>query len=750
MERTLYTDGVEVDASDLTNTEDTKVEEILLTRQVTTRYGVIDGLGCSTSGNRITVDTGRLLFRNGEVAVLTSPIINIVGASFEGGVSTFVGLRLGEVTSNPKPHEVDPTIFDTRATPKITAELFVASDPSTAARARALQAAIDAELNDANFVLLSEFAGVGNGLTRVTVTPQPRSKGGDDPFRSPSKTKNQKTALVSIYLDNTNDQFPVASAEDHFHRSLIGSGIPNPQNAHGTTLTDIGGDAILDQAITKHQREFHANGIIGLESLEDEFAETNFSSGSFAWGIDQTSSAVTVHDLLNVDDGVPQDEVLVIQGKELKKGQSNTIPDGDKAPRISFASITVPGLYYIFARWGSNEAGGMPVFDKMFKDDFDLLCVDSDGKKAWLNNAVDPTVVDVAIGPERKFYVIGLVQWNGSSAFTNLATNPMITIPGPSGDLLYKTGLPAGHPFQIPINKKVLDLRRFGSVTNETVQKRTIRLDRLTQVLVTEDDFIVHSGTRIVSGSPVMALVNSNNHATPGPDNSILKHLTDFDADRLFGHRPAIGTSEHGRSQHSGGLDGSFIPLDEEAVNSGFQSAADKWRQTFLTMTLMKWADLQTVQGAAGDTLAMGDAAAVSTRDALAGGAGSYIVYRRGELRNFGANVHHRPANLGPPHTLSISFVVFSISGAAPSTLVTNAQEWSTLTVDDQLPALGFVSDASIVSRSCTNIVDVLTIEATPAAPKLISCVRTKNSAADTGANVWKDLTVTAEFHYTS
>jgi hypothetical protein len=734
MERTLYTDGVEVDASDLTNTEDSKVNEILLTRRIAARYGVIDGLGCSNGANRITVDTGRVLFRNGEVAVLDSPIVGITGASFEAGVSTFVGLRLTEVTSNPKPHEVDPTLFDTRAEPKLTAELFVASDNTDTARSKALKAAIDAELNDANFVLLAEFTGVGNGLSRVPLqnTPLPRSKGGDDPFRSDTKTKNQKTALVSMYLDNTNDQFPIESAEDVFHRSLIGSGIPNPKNPHGTTLTDIGGDAILDQVITKHQREFHANGIIGLESPEGDFADTTFNAGSFAWGVDSFGT-VTVHDLLSVDDGAPQDEVLVIQGKELKKGQTDTIPDGVIAPKISFAAATA-GLYYIIARWATTEAGGHPAFDKMKKADLDALCVDSDGHRAWLNNAVD------GADGERKFYVIGLVQWNGINAFTNLNSNPTITIPGANGDLIYKTGLPAGHPFLIPASMKVLDLRRFGNVTNEEAQKRTIRPDRLTTVIITEDDFIAHAGIRVVSGS-ISVVGGAGLHAAPGGDNSLLKHLTDFDAFDLFGHRQRIGTAQHGLAQHSGAVDGSYIPINENANNSGFQSAVDKYRQDNLTMTLMKFGDLRQIQDG---QHAIADAAAVSVNDPYTTGDGGYVVYRRGVLKNFTAHIHKRPTS--GAHVLVVSFILFSIgaAGGTPAGAPANSIQWTGGGIISEVPVCGFGSGAG--SASSTNIIDSLVVDATPATPRSVICTRSKSDSND----AWKDLTVTAEFHYTS
>lgn len=747
MKRTLYNDGVEVDASDLTNTETSKVDEILLTRRVTSRYGVVEGLGCSNSTNRINIDTGRLVFRNGEVGILDSPITGITGASFEAHVSTFVGLRLSDVSSNPKPHEVDPTLFDTRADSRLTAELFVAADQTDAARTTALQAAIDAELNDGNYVLLAEFVGTGTGLGRLPSqnTPLPKDKGGDDPYRDDVKTKNQKGALVSLYNDNVNDQFPIASAEDHFHRSLIGTGTPNKRNPHGTTLTDIGGDTVLDQVITKHQSEFHANGIVGLEpddtDTDDPVGDFTPIGGSFAWGVDNFGT-VTVRDLLGTPDSAFE-EVLVIQGKEKKKGQIATIPDGVIAPKISFAS-TASGMYYIVCSWGSSDQD--PVFDKILKSTFDALCVLDNGTPTWLNNAVNDTPDPSSGVLERKFFVIGLVQWNGTS-FTNLDSNSTIAIPAgtPNGELVYSNSLPVGHPLRIPPNKKTLDLRRFGNITNQEVQKRTIRLDRMVEPVISEDDFVVHAGIRIVNGTAVS--VGGGLHASPvsGGDNTILKHLTDFDAFDLFGHRARRGIAQHGLSQHSGALDGNDAPADEDASNSGFQSSRDKWRQDNLTMTVFKWADLGVIDA---DESAMGDAAAVATADPFSSGSGGYIVYRRGFLKNFAAQLHKMPNSA---HNLQITAYVRSI-GTPIGTFVgnPNAVRWvPPLGSSTNQIVLGFQGPPPAPSDrgfSCTNVVDQFEIDATPDDPRLIQITRLKSG----GGNDWRNLMVTAEYHYTS
>lgn len=724
MERTLYIDGVETDASDLTNTEDTKIEEILLGRRTVARYGVIDGLKCSNSGNRINIDTGRLLFVNGEVGQLETAISNITGSSFEKDVSTFVGLRLTEATSNPKPHEVDPTVFDTRANPVLVAELFVAGDPTAAGRSSALRAAVDAELNDGNFVLLAEFVGTGTGIgaTPTQQTPLPASKGGQDPYRSTVYTKDQIGGVVSLYADPSNDQFPIESAEDHFHRSLIGSGLPNPRNPHGTTLHDIGGDAVLEQTITKHQYDFHANGIIGLDPGDDDFTPQN---GTFAWAAN-ADGTVTIHDIAT-------GEAIVIRGKERSQGEITSF-GADGTQRLSFTSPShAAGLYYILCRFASTDP--QPTFVIMLKATLDALCVNSDGTPCWVNNAVDSD-------GERKFLAIGLVQWDGAGNFVNLNANPTITIPS-GGNLSYLNNLPAGHPFLIPANQKMLDLRRCGTITNENVQRRTLRPDRLTEIVITEGMFVVHAGARIVGGTVVPSGVGPSNHASPGPDNTILKHLTDFDAFSLFGHRIGIGPVQHSLAVHSGTVNpATGIVTDENPTGSGYQSARDKWRQDHLTMTMLCFADLNQIQDG---EHAMGNAAAVFSNNGgglIVNGAGSYTFYRPGYITNFAGHIQRRPTSASRSlivtiHTRSIGAVI----GAGPSA-GTMYNGGGAQTSTDVLSWLGGTPQNNII---CLNSALVLPINATPNVPVQIQLSRRKdNSNTD-----WQNLCVTMEYHFT-
>jgi len=728
MNKTLYTDGVEVDASDLQNTENTKSQEIILSRQSVAHYGVIEGLTCANELNKISISPGIVQFKNGEIGILKSPIVGISGASFEAGVSTFVGLRAISATSNPKPHEVDPTLHDTRETLTLVAELFVAASNTSEDRQVALQNAINAEINDGNFVILAEFVGTGTGLGQSPAqnTPLPRSKGGFDPYRGDTKTFNQRQSLVSIYNDASTDEHPIHSAEDHFHRSLIGSGIPSQKNPHGLTLTDIGGDALLNSAITRHQIEHHSNGLIGFEPPDDDFHP---DSGSFAWSVD-ASGTITIRDLVDIiTDGAKYDDILVIQGRSRRKNEIGTFP-------VQLSLVTKPaGLYYIYIEWGSTDP--QPIFNVIEKSILDSYCESSDGKRMWLNNAIAP-------GPsnEQKFFVIGLVRWNGTQIVPiKTAPNTTIMLPYHNGDLVYKAEYPVGHPLRIPDNELRLDLRRWGTLTNEDIQRRSLRLDRLAEPVITEDMFVKHSGIRVVNNN-IYVVSGAGLRAVVGTDNTMLKHLTDFDAFDLFGHRIRIGTAQHGLSRHSGGLNPNGSPKNEDALFSGFQSSRDKWKQDNLTMTILSFADLQSISGQ--KERAMGNAAAIAGADPIAFGSGGYIFFRKGVLRNFTAHIGERPTQAA--RRLYIRVIVRGLGTSIGSLAELPASQlWdSPEDPESTKDVLGFPGGSPNTNVSATNILDVIYVDASFNSPKIIQITR----RLDDNNTHWRNLSVTCEYHY--
>lgn len=678
MRRTVYTDGVEVDQSDLTNTESTKISEILLTRNTLGRYGVIEGLALTIVNNAVAVDVGSLSFPNGEIFELTAPITNIVGASFDPGISSFVGLRLADAFSNRKPHEVDPTTHYTRANPRVNAQFFIAAEATDTSRADALAEAIAAEVNDQNFVLLGEIIGTGTSLNVRRDTQTPRTKGGNQPHNAVAKSLEQKAALSQVYNPSDGDEFPIHSASDEFHRSLIGSGPPTAGNPHGLTLSDIGGD----KELVDHVTEAHTNGLIGLEPSDDDF---NPNSGSLAFSATGGfSPVVTVQ-------AIVEGEALFIRGTRFDENAIGTTT-------ISFTGKPA-GFYYIYAKYGSDTP---LTVDAISVAGLLALCPLSNGVHAWPNNAVE--VSSVTGLPEKKFFVIGLVNWNGA---TFIGLTGTLVIPGGASTLVYSDALPTGHPLRLPPGGTAtrLDLRRYGLITNENVQKRTIRADRLVPVMTTETTFRSHSGLNqdgVVVGGGMRA--NISNQAAG--DDVAMKHLTDRDAWTLFQHRGQRGTKNHALS---------IADATNAGTSAGFQSGVDKWRQDNLTMTIFKWSDLRTLDNDTGER-SMGDANSISS-----GGPNGarYAVCRTGFITNVAVCLG---VKVGNSNQLAVSIRVNGVNNQV---------------------ALFQSTDPDGTVKVFTGIIP---ITASAAFPALIASVRDLTNANGNP----KNLTVTAEYHYTS
>lgn len=758
MDRTLYNDGIVVDASDLTNTEETKIQEILVTRRTNGHYGVANGLTCSVANNKVSIEPGTVVFPNGELVEITAPITGQTGASSAAGVSTFVGLRLVSVDSEKKPHETEPVMFNTRRNMEVVVEFFIAPDGSS--RQVALDQAISAELNSADFVLLAEFAGNGVAVTGpLENTPLPRSKGGNDPFRHTQvKSKEQIASLTGLYGDKSFDINPIASAEDHIHRSLIGQGNATPNNPHGTTLADIGGDAILNSRIVRHQANYHANGIIGVDSSNmDDFALP--MTGSLA--VTASGQTITIAAMSGTD-------TLAIRGYEFA--------NGDFLPNAISMAGRGAGHYYIIARYGSagsnatttlktgistnvidTSADAAPRFFAVTKQSLDAIITATEKKRSFINDTVE--------NGERKFYALAFVYFDGSD-IVDLRSGPDFTIPNvgttnglpggtavagvTAGDMEYKDSYEnTAYPFYLPVGGKVLDLRRYGTIVNENVQKRSLRPDRLTEIVITEKMFLEHSGHRVV-GTTVVPVSNKGLSAERGTDDTILKHLTDKDASDLFGHRAAAGIGEHALANYT--TDFNTDPLDANMVDnintrSGFQSARDKWKQDNLTMTIFKWADLRDLQGAGDTAKAIADAAAVSSGDpAGEPGAGSYIVFRNGYLKNFGVSLRRGPSSgymdiylAAWPATSTVAAANAELLNVMRLTYTGGSCSITTGTKIASVSQSGI--DRNVVGINTTSVLDV---NATIAAPYRIQCYRVKN----TGSVNWKDLTITAEYHY--
>ena len=686
MQRTLYTDGVEVDESDLDNTENTKISEILLTRTQLSRFGVIEGLTLSIVNNSVTVGIGKASLFNGEIINLTTPLTNIVGAAFDAGKSSFFGLRLTEVTSNPKPHEVDPVTFDTRATPQVVGEFFVAADTTDAGRTAAKTNALNAQVIDGNFILLGEFVGTGTGIALKQNTPLVRTKGGDQPNQGVNpKTRQQIASLQNLYESPANNEFPIHSAKDEFHRSLIGTGIPTTNNPHGLTLTDIGGDVKFQE----HLANEHSNGLIGFEPADDDFTPI---SGSFAFSVaNAPTNTVTVN-------GISSSETLLINGVRFDTsaiGTTSILFTGQQA-----------GLYYIVAKAGS-DSNGLQVL-AMKKGDLDALVPLNNGIPEWLNNALEFS--NVSGKNEKKFFAIGLVFWDGSTTFRSISDFGNFKIPAPNGSITY-TPFDPSSPFFVPPGKPTLDLRRYGTITNANVQKRTLQLDRLVVPVTPLSMFVAHAGSAAqnltgTAGQRATAAAGVQAGNLYGGDQTILKHLTDFDANNLFGHRGGRGAIQHGAVIN---VDPPNVAPPDRPENYGFQTNQDKWKQDNLTMTILKWSDLTDITGG---TRGMGDAGATSGDFLL-----SYVFGRSGSIQNIFAQLAH-------PSTVGTLTVILVIRGQQITlfTFPTNGPPNQILYAPGPFPFL-----------------------ATPSVPVTIGMARQKTGG---GQYDGRNLTVTAEYHY--
>lgn len=688
MKRTLYTDGVEVDESDLDNTEDTKIDEILLTRTVLGRFGVVEGLSLTVLNNTITVGIGKAALVNGEIIEIESPLTNIVGASFDAGITSFFGLRLAEVTSNPKPHEVDPVTYDTRANPKPEGEFFIATEPTAESKEIAKNNALNAQTIDGNYILLAELEGTGTGFVIRRNTQLPKTKGGIQPLvGEEAKSGEQLTRLVEIYTNDNNNEFPISSAKDEFHRSLIGSGQPSPNNPHGMTIEDLGGD----KNSLEHIEFEHTNGLIGRDPSTGTNNWFDSGNGSLAFSTaDSPTNAVTVGPIVSPT-------TLLIRGNRFNSGSIPTTT-------ISFVGKAA-GLYYIAAKFGSDSTD--VAVDAFSKTTIDALCPTHQGVVEFPNNAFETSLVSGL--SEKKYFIIGLVFWNGSNAFRQIAEAGVVTVP--TGGQLAFTPFDSSSPFFVPAGNKTLDLRRYGATANFNVQRRSLRPDRITIPLLPQSTFVAHAGNTALAltgtaGVRAAAAAGVQGPNLYGGDQTILKHLTDFDANNLFGHRGNRGSTQHAAVLND---ESSAAPPTDKPQNYGFQSNRDKWKQDNLTMTILKWSDLAGISG--NKTLADGVTASTGNVEKAA----RYAFGRSGFLSNFLARVANNPT----AGTLNIDLI----------------------TGDTVTPLFTFTS--ADPAETIKYVAGPVNFSATFAAPSTIG-IRRNASASWDGRN----LTVTCEYHY--
>lgn len=105
----------------------------------------------------------------------------------------------------------------------------------------------------------------------------------------PLANQNDTITIVNIY----SEKIPRHSAEDFQHRTLVGSGVPTPRNAHGLTLADLASGT--GDSVEEHQDIMHANGFAKISSPNlllstvnvsvgtDSLTAVNFTTGDYAF-----------------------------------------------------------------------------------------------------------------------------------------------------------------------------------------------------------------------------------------------------------------------------------------------------------------------------------------------------------------------------------------------------------------------------------------------------------------------------------
>lgn len=675
MKKTFYHDGIEVDETDLNNTEDSKIDEILKTRTLTSHFGVIEGLTLSGSGGTtLIIAPGRAVTVKGEILEVNNPI-TVTELSIQNGVYTYIGLRYVEVESLEKPHELDPIVENTRIQTVAVASSFISAGSTAAQNAAAKAAALAAQNQTGTFVLLAEVVGTGAAVTIQQNTPLARSKGGSAPAVGSTLSSDQTNGAKAIYTASSREEFALATAEDNYHRGLIGSGIPNAKNPHGLTPTDIG---FTDQT-SRHQRLYHCNGILGFDPDSNEFAPDN---GTLHFTLNGT--------FINVA-GVQGTDVVLVNGLEFTTATNSATTTIDMTGSLA-------SLYYIVGFL--NPTSGLLEVVVQEKINFDATYTPytDHGASIWINNALHTD-------GERRYIGIGMVRWDGAG-FIDLSTAGLFNIPGPTGTLTYND---TNIGFAVPPGTTRLDLRRWGTITSEQVQRRTINIDRLATPIVTIPAFAAHTASKVLfNGAPL-------------DDDTVLSHLTNKQAFGLFFHRFAsnfFGTPEH---PYANPGDPNIYPTLNGTL-AGFQTNVDAWKTKNLMMTILKFSNANALDppdnyilDARGDD---GSAGLNSDNNPF------YVVIRPGYFKNFCGRLG-KTRNTNP---LFATFYAWNLSqggtplGKPSVTLQFNAVAGSSIVIDNT---------------------SVLTFPTVNAGDPLLLAVR----LSSTGGNS-RNFTLTAEYHF--
>jgi len=128
MDRSLYPDGVEVNQTDLSNSEEQRSFHILKRNTSVSSTGVVYGLLTTQNGIFIDISSGYGYAPNGELVELLSPITNAQLSNYANGTKNYVLLIYTESNDKLKPHETNGESIPTRANRSYRLAIYTETD----------------------------------------------------------------------------------------------------------------------------------------------------------------------------------------------------------------------------------------------------------------------------------------------------------------------------------------------------------------------------------------------------------------------------------------------------------------------------------------------------------------------------------------------------------------------------------------------------------------------------------------------
>jgi hypothetical protein len=253
MRRSLYPDGVLVQQPNLEFTEDSKSEQILVSRTNTWESGIYAGLAVTVNSvnlDRVDLATGSGYAPNGELVVVGSAQLNQSLADTTLGASNLAFVFYTELLTDPEPHETNGLTYPTKAEASFRFRIL------TPAQFAALPATDPTMTNDAQdrALLVARITATGGNLVQGNIE-------NSVPWRDLKFATVASPGINGVSIRNVSDTTPEGlNGQLIFSVSPnrlqwkapgeVGPGVAvNVPNEADYTLTALGGSTIVVHVI---------------------------------------------------------------------------------------------------------------------------------------------------------------------------------------------------------------------------------------------------------------------------------------------------------------------------------------------------------------------------------------------------------------------------------------------------------------------------------------------------------------------